>query len=109
MAPELVDPKRYGGDGQPNVRTDIYAFGMTCLEVRIINFAFNNFLFLKARKMSGILGEHTISRSKCFGYYRDGSQWLSVGPSAGKGKGLPLGTIRFEVLLCRFSGPEISG
>lgn len=35
QAPELVHPNRYRGDGRVNVKTDIYAFGMTCLEVRM--------------------------------------------------------------------------
>ncbi|KAL5520747.1 hypothetical protein ACEPAF_2750 [Sanghuangporus sanghuang] len=33
QAPELVHPNIYGGDGRVNVKTDIYAYGMTCLEI----------------------------------------------------------------------------
>jgi serine/threonine protein kinase len=39
MAPELIDPKDYDGDGYPvTSQTDIYAFGMTVLEVGITIF-----------------------------------------------------------------------
>ncbi|KAL5497895.1 hypothetical protein ACEPAH_2826 [Sanghuangporus vaninii] len=33
MAPELVHPSVHGGDGRVNAKSDIYAFGMTCLEI----------------------------------------------------------------------------
>ena len=33
MAPELVAPEPYGGNGERTTASDIYAFGMTCLEV----------------------------------------------------------------------------
>ncbi|KAL5520752.1 hypothetical protein ACEPAF_2755 [Sanghuangporus sanghuang] len=33
QAPELVYPDIYGGDGRVNTKTDMYAFGMTCLEI----------------------------------------------------------------------------
>ena len=33
QAPELLFPDRYGGNGKHTAETDMYAFGMTCLEV----------------------------------------------------------------------------
>ena len=33
QAPELLLPDRYGGSGNYTAETDMYAFGMTCLEV----------------------------------------------------------------------------
>ncbi|KAL5497896.1 hypothetical protein ACEPAH_2827 [Sanghuangporus vaninii] len=33
QAPELVYPGIYGGDGRVNTKTDMYAFGMICLEI----------------------------------------------------------------------------
>ena len=33
QAPELLLPEMYGGSGKHTPATDMYAFGMTCLEV----------------------------------------------------------------------------
>ena len=33
QAPELLLPSRYGGNGRQSTASDVYAFGMTCLEV----------------------------------------------------------------------------
>ena len=33
QAPELLLPDTYGGNGKHTPETDMYAFGMTCLEV----------------------------------------------------------------------------
>lgn len=33
QAPELIDPKTFGGTGKQTCASDIYAFGSTCLEV----------------------------------------------------------------------------
>ena len=35
QAPELLLPDTYGGNGRHSTASDVYAFGMTCLEVRI--------------------------------------------------------------------------
>ncbi|KAL5514734.1 hypothetical protein ACEPAG_2050 [Sanghuangporus baumii] len=42
QAPELVYPGIFGGDGQVNAKTDIYAFGMTCLEIYLGKPPFHN-------------------------------------------------------------------
>ena len=34
QAPELVFPDEFGGNGKHTAASDIYAFGMTCLEVK---------------------------------------------------------------------------
>ena len=36
QAPELLLPETYRGNGKHTSKTDIYAFGMTCLEVNAI-------------------------------------------------------------------------
>ena len=35
QAPELLLPGMFGGDGRHSTASDVYAFGMTCLEVRM--------------------------------------------------------------------------
>lgn len=35
QAPELLSPETFDGSGKQTFATDIYAFGMTCLEVSI--------------------------------------------------------------------------
>ncbi|KAL5478414.1 hypothetical protein ACEPAI_2598 [Sanghuangporus weigelae] len=42
MAPELVHPSVHGGDGHVNEKSDIYAFGMTCLEIYLRELPFHN-------------------------------------------------------------------
>ena len=34
-APELLFPRDYGGTGERTTASDMYAFGMTCLEVSL--------------------------------------------------------------------------
>ena len=33
LSPELVNAAQFGGDGRPTVESDLWAYGMTCLEV----------------------------------------------------------------------------
>lgn len=40
QAPELLCPKTFGGSGKHTFASDIYAFGMTCLEVSRLTISF---------------------------------------------------------------------